>query len=50
MTFERERKKFHNKTKFKLFLFINLAPQKALEGKLQSEKNVNFIPEYTRNK
>lgn len=47
MTVERERKIFYNKIKLTQFLFIILAPRKALEAKLPSEEKVNYTTEGT---
>lgn len=49
ITTDRQRKKFHNKTKFKGTLSTNLSLQKALEGKPQLEE-VKHIQGNTRNK
>lgn len=46
---DRERKAFHDKTKFKQFLSTISALQKALEVKLQSEE-VNYTQENTNNR
>lgn len=43
---KRERKTFHTRNKFNS---VNPALQNTLEGKLQSEVNINYIQEDKRN-
>ena len=49
ITIAGERKIFHNKIKFKVYLSINPGLEKAIKGKLQAEE-VKHTQENTRNR